>query len=380
LAPDGQRVVTASEDQTARLWDALSGEKIGEPMRHQGAVHAAQFSPDGQRVITASEDQTAQLWDASSGKRIGEPMRHQGAVHAAQFSPNGQRVVTASEDRTAQLWDARSGEAVGEPINHESCLDSAQFSPDGQQVITASEDKTARLWDATTGKAIREPMKHDGAVWSAQFSVDGQRVVTASSDGLAQVWDIPTITRKDSADDLNLLADLAEATGGLAFQTLGQTEILNVLTPERAIATREKILAKFVGSSSNLTPLQRLMKWSASEQRSRTISPFSEVTIAEWVENKIKDRILDDLRAAVEIDPINARLAAHFGEALADYAHAKGTDPARAARALAEADFQTRRALDFAPRCDEVKELRAKVAQLLNPPSDPYFPPDERDL
>jgi hypothetical protein len=187
---------------------------------------------------------------------------------------------------------------------------------------------------------------------------------------LALAWDIPTITRKDSADDVNLLADLAEATAGLALQAFGQTEILAALTLDQVKATREKIATKFVGTFSNLTPLQRLMKWSVSERRSRTISPLSEMTVAEWVEHWIKDSTLDGLRAAVEVDPPNARLAAHFGEALADYAVAEGTDPGEAGRAWAEADFQTRRAMKLAPDNDEVKKLRAEVVKLLQINSD----------
>jgi len=139
----------------------------------------------------------------------------------AEFNADGQRVLTASVDRAAQLWNAITGKAIGRLMGHKGPTTSARFSPDGQRVVTASADHTARLWDAATDKALSEPMKHAGAVYSAQFSADGQRVVTASSDKTARVWDIPTIITKDSADDANLLADLAEATGGLALQAFG---------------------------------------------------------------------------------------------------------------------------------------------------------------
>jgi WD40 repeat protein len=88
-------------------------------------------------------------------------------------------------------------------------------------------------------------MKHDNWVNSAQFSPDGQRVVTASL-GMARVWDVPTITTKDSADDVNLLSDLAEATAGRAFQTFGQTETLAALTPDHVKATRDRIAVKIL--------------------------------------------------------------------------------------------------------------------------------------
>src|SRR5216117_2744683 len=89
------------------------------PLRHEGWVSAASFSPDGQRIVTASRDRTARVWDAQSGKLVGEPLHHEGEVMAASFSSDGQRVVTASYDNTAQVWDAQSGKPVGEPLHHE---------------------------------------------------------------------------------------------------------------------------------------------------------------------------------------------------------------------------------------------------------------------
>ena len=250
-------------------------------------------------------------------------------------------------------------------MKHEDDVNSAQFSPDGQRVVTASEDNTARLWDAASGKPIGEPMKHEGAVISAQFSPDGQRVVTASEDKTARLWDAVIVTDKDTREDILLLAELAEATGGVTLETVGQAENLKLLTPEQVIASREKIAAKFSGPSSKLTPLQRFMKWSVSDRRSRTISPFSQLTVSEWLENRIKEGTVEGLRAAMQVDPANARVTAHLGRRLADQALEQGSDPDEARRARGEADFLTSRALKLAPDNDEVKKLRDEVVKLL---------------
>jgi WD40 repeat protein len=366
FSPNGQRVVTASADKTARLWDSQTGAAIGEPMKHGGAVLSAQFSPNSQRVVTGSDDNTARLWDAQTGRAIGEPMKHEGRVYFAQFSPDGKQVVTASWDGTARLWDGASGQALGEPMKHTAGVYLAEFSSDGERVVTASEDGTARLWDALTGKPIGDPMRHEGSVNTARFSLNGQRVATASDDKTARLWDVPATRRTDTEADATLLADLAEATGGVVLQTLGQVEVWNVLTPQQISAAYEKIAAKFTGPTSILTPLQRFLKWSVLERRNRTISPFSEVTIAEWVENRIAEGTLDGLRAAMKVNPTNALLAARFGRRLAVYSLAKETDPDEARRARGEANFQTGRALKLAPDDGDVKELRAEVVNLLH--------------
>ena len=68
---------------------------------------SAAFSPDGARVVTASEDKTARVWDAATGAPIGKPLQHEGEVYRAAFSPDGARVVTVSEDSTARVWTPR---------------------------------------------------------------------------------------------------------------------------------------------------------------------------------------------------------------------------------------------------------------------------------
>jgi uncharacterized protein with WD repeat len=170
------------------VWDS-SGKLLAELTGHEYGVNSASFSPDGQHLVTVSDDKTARVWD-SSGKLLAELAGHQGGVYIASFSPDGQRIVTAS-DKTVRVWDS-SGKQLAELTGHQGEVTSASFSPDGQRIVTGSWDKTARVWDSS-GKLLAEFTGHQGEVWSASFSPDGQRLVTASLDNTARVWRVESL-------------------------------------------------------------------------------------------------------------------------------------------------------------------------------------------
>ena len=78
------------------MWDARSGQPIGAPLKHEKGVRSAQFSLDGTRVVTASDDGSARVWDARSGQAIGLAAWADGALALnASFSPEGHRIVVA---------------------------------------------------------------------------------------------------------------------------------------------------------------------------------------------------------------------------------------------------------------------------------------------
>ena len=192
FSPDGARMVTASRDHTARVWEVATGRPLGIPLEHQDRVWSAAFSPDGARVVTASDDHTARVWEVATSRQLSAPFVHQAPVRSATFSPDGARVVTASEDHTARVWEVVTGRPLDAPLEHQDKVWSAAFSPDGARVVTASYDRTARVWEVATGRRLSAPLEHEDKVTRAAFSPDGAWVVTASYDRTARVWEVAT--------------------------------------------------------------------------------------------------------------------------------------------------------------------------------------------
>ena len=112
---------------------------------HARTVLFAAFSPDEKKVLTASEDQTARVWDAATGKELLLLRGHEDKVRYAAWSPDGKRIINGSEDSTARLWDADKGEESVTMKHGKHPIHFVAFLPDGLQVLTC-EEGSARLW------------------------------------------------------------------------------------------------------------------------------------------------------------------------------------------------------------------------------------------
>jgi WD40 repeat protein len=246
---DGLKVLTASRDSTAKIWDAKSGKILINLKGHSSNVISAEFSLDGIKVLTASRDSTVKIWDTKSGKLLRNLGKHSSYVNWAKFSPDGDRILTVTWDSTAKIWDTNTGGLIAKLKGHNDRIISAEFNSDKQCVVTASWDSTAKIWEAISGKLLRNLKGHSGKVTSAKFSPDGSRIITTSSDSTAKIWDYVSgelqtdlkghsgsvVSAKFSADGLRVITISKDGTakiwdtsnGKLLLDLRGHSDVIN---------------------------------------------------------------------------------------------------------------------------------------------------------
>jgi WD40 repeat protein len=169
-------------------------------MEHKGQINVASLSPDGKSVLTASNDTTARLWDAASGRPIGPPLKHQGIVEAATFSPDGKVIITGTWERvrvgeqdiqggSLQRWRTSDGRPIGNPQKLSSGISAVVFRPDGKTVWTAGFSKFGR-WDAATLRPIGriQAARTGGDDESLTLSMDG-RIAMVGGSGALRLYD-----------------------------------------------------------------------------------------------------------------------------------------------------------------------------------------------
>ncbi|WP_254568137.1 caspase family protein [Oscillatoria sp. HE19RPO] len=190
FSPEGETIVSGSNDRTLRLWNQ-KGEPIGESSRrHQGSVNAVAFSPNGKYIVSASDDKTLRLWNPN-GQLITELLGHQLPINAVAISTDGETIVSSSNDGTVHLWD-RTGKWIGELPVHENIVEALAISPDGQYIVSGTASLfsfgTLRLWNRK-GQLISEQLRaHKASVEAVTISPDGEYIVSGGADNVVRLW------------------------------------------------------------------------------------------------------------------------------------------------------------------------------------------------
>ena len=92
ITPDGKLAVSASNDNTLKVWDINSGTELNALIGHYYWVRTVAITPDGRFVVSGSWDKTIKVWDLKSGQDI-TTFDCEGEVNACAISPDGVTIV-----------------------------------------------------------------------------------------------------------------------------------------------------------------------------------------------------------------------------------------------------------------------------------------------
>ncbi len=280
-SPDGSLVATLSSANEVLLWDALTGDlarrldgDFGQE-GHQGYVRSVCFSKNGTRILTTSNDHTARVWETATGRQlIWPPMKHGEEVTYGTFSPgDGKWIATASRDGTARLWDATTGEPVGVPMQHESWVNHVAFDRWGERIITASDDGMSRVWDAATGFPLSEPLIHQGQSRYATFGAEWESALTVGMDSKVRLWELPRLPKRKVPE---WGPGWIEGVVGLRIDDSNR-----VVEVDHKEATQLEERANEAAKEDDF--YGRYVRWFYESPETRSISPFSEVTTSQYV-------------------------------------------------------------------------------------------------
>jgi WD40 repeat protein len=184
---DGDQILTASRDGTARVWDAKTGTQLTTLSGHRGSVNQAIWNADGSRILSASDDGTVRIWDTKTGTQLMILPGYQAAWNA-----DGSRILVSSVDRI-RVWDAKSGAQLITLPGYQGA-----WNADGSRILTVSSSNEMHIWDAKSGAELASILSicyinsDLNYITQAAWSADGSRVLTVSRDGTAWVWDVKT--------------------------------------------------------------------------------------------------------------------------------------------------------------------------------------------
>ncbi|XP_038673792.1 F-box/WD repeat-containing protein 7-like isoform X3 [Scyliorhinus canicula] len=177
----GNRILSGSDDNTLKVWSAITGECVQTLVGHTGGVWSSQMR--GNIVISGSTDRTLKVWNAETGECIHTLYGHASTVRCMHL--HGNKVVSGSRDATLRVWDIDTGRCLHTLLGHVAAVRCVQY--DGKRVVSGAYDYTVKVWDPETETCVHTLQGHTNRVYSLQY--DGVHIVSGSLDTSIRVWD-----------------------------------------------------------------------------------------------------------------------------------------------------------------------------------------------
>jgi WD40 repeat protein len=194
FAPDGQLILSASKDGTAKLWSpfrAVASTTLPNSER------LAWFSPDGAMLLTLNRDGRLHRWHTRNREDIGAigPDLHDRQVKAWTISDHGETLAVGRANGTIEIWNLKTSQLVRWFQHVGARIAYLAFSQNAILLAAASErpsggaadPATLRIWETTSGVIAGT---FSNAFGPLAFSSDRQRLVSTRLGGSVVVWDV----------------------------------------------------------------------------------------------------------------------------------------------------------------------------------------------
>ena len=213
FSPDGRRLVTTSDDATARLWEMPTGKPWGGPLRHGARLVAARFSRDGRKLFTHSGDGAVHVWEVSTGRRLLEPI---GLGSAQSFALSGRddEFLTLSQEGVARRW--RPTPSALQPLRLPDEAERVSVTPDARRpdVVWVLTRQALQTIDLLSGRALGAPRPLPVPVRFGVLAPGAAGAAVSLAAGGYEIWDLrpPTLVRRPiqpvvQADSLHFSPD-----------------------------------------------------------------------------------------------------------------------------------------------------------------------------
>lgn len=207
ISPDGQMVISGSDDRTIKLWQMVLQNGIAtlQTIRtlsaHLGYVRTLAISPDGQLLASGSNDKTIKLWHLGGvgsipqGTLLFSLNAHNNWIRSVAFSPDGQLLATAGDDKVINIWYIPTGQLLNTYPGHSDYIRCLAFTPDGKYLASGSDDATINVWEINSNSGLKEMPYltlegHTGYVRCLAISSNGKFLVSGSDDQTITVWQL----------------------------------------------------------------------------------------------------------------------------------------------------------------------------------------------
>ncbi|XP_029455603.1 apoptotic protease-activating factor 1 [Rhinatrema bivittatum] len=231
-APSSQLIALALSHYSVELWNTETSLKVADCTGHLSWIHCVAFSPDGSSLLTSSDDQTIRVWEASRVcKSSGMILKQDIDV---VFKENDVLVLAPDRTKCLLLINGQSGNILSQTEAQETSITCCCLSKDLTFAAFGDEDGTVKVLELSSCRVLRSMKGHNNFVQHCQFTPDGQTLISSSDDATIKVWNwqsekwILLQGHKEAVKNFRLL----ENSRLLSWSFDGTVKVWNIITGE----------------------------------------------------------------------------------------------------------------------------------------------------